>query len=58
MRASYRYGVRWIAENDEPEEMDAIFISEFISTSLLADLFGKTPMEVAKAVVRFKRRNQ
>ena len=56
MAASYRLGVRWIADNDEPDEMDPEEISNFISTLLLADLFGKDPMQVANAVVRERKR--
>jgi len=56
MRASYRKGIEWIASNDEPEELDVDSVSSYISTMLLADLFGKDPDEVAKAVVRFRKR--
>lgn len=55
-RASYRYGVRWIAENDEAECMDVEEVAGFISTLLLADLFGKDPDEVARAIVKARRR--
>ena len=47
-RASYRTGVAWVAENDEPNELDAEIIAGFISTSLLADLFGKSVEAVAR----------
>lgn len=63
MRASYRVGVEWIALNDESgwtsgnDEQDARAIAGFISTQLLADLFGKDAEDVAKAVVRYRRRN-
>lgn len=50
--ASYRAGVRWIAENDEPMETDLESVASQISTLLLADLFGKDPEEVAKAILR------
>jgi hypothetical protein len=39
-RASYRFGVRWIAENDEPESVDVEEVAGYVSTLLLADLFG------------------
>jgi hypothetical protein len=55
MRASYRAGVRWIAENDEPLDMDVESIKGFISTLLLADLFHKDPMSVALAVLNERR---
>ena len=56
-RASYRKGVEWIALNDEPDTMDVDEIAGFISTALLADLFGKDEHEVAKAVARWRERN-
>jgi hypothetical protein len=52
MRASYRRGLLWIAENDEPEDLDVATVSEYISTALLADLFGKDEEAVARAIVR------
>jgi hypothetical protein len=55
MRASYRKGVAWIAWNDEPEDLDPENVSGYISTSLLADLFGKDPLDVAKDVVRYRK---
>jgi hypothetical protein len=55
MRAIYRAGVRWIAENDEPLDMDVESIKGFISTLLLADLFDKDPMSVALAVLNERR---
>lgn len=53
-RASYREGVEWIAVNDEPAETDINVIAELISTVLLADLFGKDPMDVARAVLKVR----
>lgn len=53
-RASYRKGVEWIALNDEPEDFDPESISEYISTSLLAFLFGKDEIEVGRAIVRYR----
>lgn len=52
MRASYRKGVEWIAGNDEPEDLDPESVAGYISTTLLADLFGKDPLDVGRAVVR------
>ena len=52
MRASYRHGVRWIAENDEPDSLEADEIEGYVSTLLLADLFGKEPETVAADIVR------
>ena len=55
-RPSYRFGVRWIAETDEPECLDVEEVSGYISTLLLADLFGKEPEKVAADVVRLRKR--
>lgn len=55
--ASYRFGVMWIALNDEPMEMDSGVVKTFISTALLADLFGKETEEVAVDIVKYKLRN-
>ena len=51
-RASYRAGVAWIAFNDNAGEGDSIQeVAEYISTLLLADLFGADPYEVARDIV-------
>lgn len=57
MRASYRSGVLWIAENDEPEDEDANSVAEYISTMLLADLFDKPTDEVADDIVKYRIRH-
>jgi hypothetical protein len=56
MRASYRRGVDWIAQNDEPEDLDLFNVSGYISTLLLADLFGKSSDDVAAAIVRRRKK--
>jgi hypothetical protein len=57
---SYKAGVRWVAVNDNPadshESRDVDCISGYISVLLLADLFAKDPLEVAKAVVALRER--
>lgn len=60
-RASYRYGVEWIAVNDDAGSSDATDIpsvSGYISTLLLADLFGKEPDDVACDVVKYRLKNK
>jgi hypothetical protein len=54
MRASYKFGVRWIAENDEPIAQTPEDAVGLISILLLADLFGKTPEIVARDVFDYK----
>ena len=57
-RASYRHGVAWIAENDEAgnggDSIDVEIVSYYVSTLLLADLFGKPAEEVGADIVRYR----
>lgn len=53
-RPGYRVAVRWIAENDEPEDTDASTVSSLITVLLVADLFEVEPERVAKDVVRIR----
>lgn len=53
-RKGYRFGVAWIADNDEPEDRSAESVSGYVSTLLLADLFGKDALDVGKDVVRLR----
>lgn len=55
-RASYRKAVEWIALNDDTAETDARNMSYTISVLLIADIFGKDPMGVANAVIRFRKK--
>lgn len=57
-RASYRAGVRWIAENDEPGSIDIDEIDGYISTLLLADLFGKDPRDVAWDIAGYRMKEE
>jgi hypothetical protein len=51
----YRYGVQWIADNDEPSELDLDAISGYISTLLLADMFGLDEPSVASDILDVRR---
>lgn len=55
-RASYRAGVRWIALNDEPCNLDEEEVAYTISALLLADLFEVEPERVGRDVVRIRAR--
>ena len=58
-RASYRFGVAWIALNDsvgDPGNLDPRDVSELVSSALLADLFGVETARVGRDVVRARRR--
>lgn len=53
-RRGYRFGVQWIAENDEPSCLDARDIENQISCLFLADLFGKDSCDVANDIAHFR----
>ena len=53
-RRGYRFGVAWIADNDEPADLDPCSVAGYISTLLLADLFSVKPERVAADVVRHR----
>lgn len=54
-RPAYREAVEWIARNDECTETSAEAVSGLVSVALVADLFGKDQIEVARAVINFRR---
>jgi len=59
MAASYRHAIRWIAINDEPGESgesDVYNVESQISTLLVADIFGKEPEAVAKAILAVRKK--
>lgn len=54
-RASFREACWWIALNDDPADPGAEnveTVAGYISTSLVADLFGVEREKVARAVIR------
>jgi hypothetical protein len=55
-RASYRFGVGWIALNDETAETDVEEIKGQVSVLLLADLFEVEPAKVAADIVDFRKK--
>ena len=59
-RATYRYAVDWIAENDsagDDNALDPEVVSELITAQLVADLFDVPPEKVGRDVVRYRERN-
>lgn len=57
MAASYRDAIAWVAENDglgDKEWLDLEHVSNMVTVCLLADLFKKDGLEVAKSVVRYR----
>lgn len=54
---SYRFGVEWIALNDNAGNGDsAEDVAGYISTALLADLFGVDTSKVAADIMRVRER--
>jgi hypothetical protein len=60
-RASYRDAVDWIAMNDDngsADALDAETVASYVSTILIAAIFGMGADRVAADVVRFRRKEQ
>lgn len=58
-KKGYRFGVAWIAENDNPGDNEGVDqVAGYVSVLLLADLFGKEPERVAQDIVRYRRESQ
>ena len=53
--ASLKKAIAWIADNDETGELDIEVMETLISVLLVADLFGKTPTEIATRVVKVRK---
>jgi len=56
MRASYKRAVEWIAMNDEGMETDVGVVSMLASVAMVADLWGKDEVTVAKAILRLRKK--
>lgn len=54
-QSRYRKAVEWISHNDEPEEMEWEVIRDSLTVSLVADVFNKTPEDVAYAILMIRR---
>lgn len=56
-RASYREAVAWIALNESPGDgADEGAIGSYMTTHLVADLFGTSDSRVAEDVARYRKR--
>lgn len=53
-RPSYDRHVEWIALNDEPTILDIEEAAQMLTITMTADLFDKSPEQVATDVVRFR----
>ena len=52
-KQGYKFGVAWIARNDNAGNGDGVAeIAEYVTVLLLADLFGKTEAAVAADVFK------
>ena len=49
-----KFGVAWIGDNDDPDQMDLELIDGTISVALLADLTGKDSSTIALKVLRYR----
>lgn len=50
----YRESVEYVALNDEPSDLDVESVAGFISTDLVAFIFGKEREQVASDIVRYR----
>lgn len=48
--------VEWIAMNDEPGDLDPKSVAGYISTALIADLFGTPADMLARRIVLIRQR--
>jgi hypothetical protein len=56
--ARYADAIEWVAYNDEPDDDDASSIAEYITTALVADVFGKDADAVAHDIARQRLRDR
>jgi hypothetical protein len=59
-RASYRYAVAWVAENDSGGDHDALIpgeVQHLITAALVADLFDVPQEKVGVDIVRYRRKH-
>jgi hypothetical protein len=52
----YQRAVRWIAFNDDQDCRDVETLSYQITVALIADVFGKDPLDVAQAILYVRAR--
>ena len=45
---------QWIADNDDPSDMDALAIAGTVTVLMVADIFGKSADEIAKHIVTLR----
>lgn len=60
-RASYRAAIFWIAHNDSAGDYNALKVEDvanLVSVALIADIFHKGQLQVARDVVKFRKKNK
>lgn len=60
-RAGYREAIAWIALNDDPGSPDSLepdVVAAYVSSCLVADLFGVERERVGRDVVRFRKESE
>lgn len=59
-RASYKEAIAWIALNDDAggdEALDLEYTKGYVTTCLVADLFGVDTGKVGKDIVKYRKNN-
>ncbi len=51
-----KFAIEWIAINDETAELDVDVMEAVATVMLVADIYNKEPMEIAKRVVEFRKK--
>lgn len=54
LESRYRFGVAWIARNDDASCVSVKAVARAMSTLLLADMFRRSPSSVAKEIVAIR----
>jgi hypothetical protein len=53
-----KFCLQWIADNDEGYETNPKVLSELPTTILVADIFGKDPLDLGKRIAKLKAGSQ
>ena len=50
-----QFALRWIADNDEPSDLDPESVAGYISTILIADCTDHDPKDLAQSIVNIRK---
>lgn len=54
----YKFAVAWVAENDNAGNGDSVEdIQSYITTALVADIYGKDDAKVAQDIAKYREEN-